>query len=200
MTLSLDAESRCSEPSPAFSLKSGTKPQGSSLFHLLSVHSVGSPALGMFSSSFFCAVAYLSLRNQKYEERPTRNFVWYSAISQIFLLAGTFFLNVSHTSPLPSGNKFWIKHEHLYGHSLLSSSKAAAAAAAAAAGPFQTCFTFFFQFCVSVHHIMINKNTSFMQLISIYFTYSKSLHVSGRILPIIRRIWYCTYQRLVLVR
>ena len=45
-----------------------------------------------------------------------------------------------------------------------------------------------FQFCVSVHHIMINKNTSLMQLISIYFTYSKSLHVSGRILPIIRRI------------
>ena len=25
-----------------------------------------------------------------------------------------------------------------------------------------------FQFCVSVHHIMINKNTSLMQLISIY--------------------------------
>ena len=45
-----------------------------------------------------------------------------------------------------------------------------------------------FQFCVSVHHIMINKNTSLMQLISIYFTYSKSLHVSGRTLPIIRRI------------
>ena len=57
-----------------------------------------------------------------------------------------------------------------------------------------------FQFCVSMHHIMINKNTSLMQLISIYFTYSKSLHVSGRTLPIIRRIWYCTYQRLVLVR
>ena len=50
----------------------------------------------------------------------------------------------------------------------------------------------FFQFCVSVHHIMINKNTSLMQLISIYFTYSKSLHVLGRTLPIIRRIWYCT--------
>ena len=47
---------------------------------------------------------------------------------------------------------------------------------------------FFFQFCVSVRHIMINKNTSLMQLISIYFTYSKSLHVSGRTLPIIRRI------------
>ena len=46
----------------------------------------------------------------------------------------------------------------------------------------------FFQFCVSVHHIVINKNTSLMQLISIYFTYSKSLHVSGRTLPIIRRI------------
>ena len=46
----------------------------------------------------------------------------------------------------------------------------------------------FFQFCVSVHHIMISKNTSLMQLISIYFTYSKSLHVSGRTLPIIRRI------------
>ena len=46
----------------------------------------------------------------------------------------------------------------------------------------------------------INKNTSLMQLISIYFTYSKSLHVSGRTLPIIRRIWYCTSQRLVLVR
>ena len=45
-----------------------------------------------------------------------------------------------------------------------------------------------FQFCVSVHHIMIGKNTSLMQLISIYFTYSKSLHVSGRTLPIIRRI------------
>ena len=41
-----------------------------------------------------------------------------------------------------------------------------------------------FQFCVSVHHIMINKNTSLMQLISIYFTYSRSLHVSGRTLPI----------------
>ena len=38
-----------------------------------------------------------------------------------------------------------------------------------------------FQFCVSVHHIIISKNTSLMQLISIYFTYSKSLHVSGRI-------------------
>ena len=49
-------------------------------------------------------------------------------------------------------------------------------------------FFFFFQFCVSVHHIIINKNTSLMQLISIYFTYSKSLHVSGRILPIIRSI------------
>ena len=48
--------------------------------------------------------------------------------------------------------------------------------------------------------IMINKNTSLMQLISIYFTYIKSLRVSGRTLPIIRRIWYCTYQRLVLVR
>ena len=46
----------------------------------------------------------------------------------------------------------------------------------------------FFQFCVSVHHIMKSKNTSLMQLISIYFTYSKSLHVSGRTLPIIRRI------------
>ena len=57
-----------------------------------------------------------------------------------------------------------------------------------------------FQFCVSVHHIMISKNTSLMQLISIYFTYSKSLHVSDRTLPIIRRIRYCTYQRLVLVR
>jgi len=45
-----------------------------------------------------------------------------------------------------------------------------------------------FQFCVYVHHIMINKNTSLMQLISIYFTYRKSLHVSGRTLPIIRRI------------
>ena len=45
-----------------------------------------------------------------------------------------------------------------------------------------------FQFCVSVHHIMINKNTSLKQLISIYFTYSKSLHVSGRTLLIIRRI------------
>ena len=45
-----------------------------------------------------------------------------------------------------------------------------------------------FQFCVSVHHIMITKNTSLMQLISICFTYSKSLHVSGRTLPIIRRI------------
>ena len=59
---------------------------------------------------------------------------------------------------------------------------------------------FFSQFCVSVHHIMINKNTSLMQLISIYFTYSKSLHFSGRTLPIIRRIWYCTYQWVVLVR
>ena len=57
-----------------------------------------------------------------------------------------------------------------------------------------------FQFRVSVHHIMINKNTNLMQLLSIYFTYSISLHVSGRILPIIRRIWYCTCQRLVLVR
>ena len=47
---------------------------------------------------------------------------------------------------------------------------------------------FVFQFCVSVHHIMINKNTSLMQLISIYFTYSKSLYVSGRTLPIIRRM------------
>ena len=46
-----------------------------------------------------------------------------------------------------------------------------------------------------MHHIMINKNTSLMQLISIYFIYSKSLHVSGRTLPIIRRIWYCTYQQ-----
>ena len=36
--------------------------------------------------------------------------------------------------------------------------------------------------------IMINKNTSLMQLISNNFTYSKSLHVSGRTLPIIRRI------------
>ena len=45
-----------------------------------------------------------------------------------------------------------------------------------------------FQFCVSVHHIMINENTSLMQLTSIYFTYSKSLHVSGKTLPIIRRI------------
>ena len=36
-------------------------------------------------------------------------------------------------------------------------------------------FSFFLQFCVSVHHIMISKNTSLMQLISIYFTYSKSL-------------------------
>ena len=45
-----------------------------------------------------------------------------------------------------------------------------------------------FQFCVSVHHITINKSTSLMQLISIYFTYSRSLHVSGRTLPIIRRI------------
>ena len=35
---------------------------------------------------------------------------------------------------------------------------------------------------------IISKNTSLMQLISIYFTYSKSLHVSGRTLPIIRRI------------
>ena len=43
---------------------------------------------------------------------------------------------------------------------------------------------YFFQFCVSVHHIMTNKNTSLMQLISMHFTYSKSLHVSGRILPI----------------
>jgi len=45
-----------------------------------------------------------------------------------------------------------------------------------------------FQFCVSVHHIMINKNTSLMQPINIYFTYSETLHVSGRTLPIIRRI------------
>ena len=30
---------------------------------------------------------------------------------------------------------------------------------------------------------MINKNTSLMQLISIYFNYSKSLHVSGSVLP-----------------
>jgi len=51
-----------------------------------------------------------------------------------------------------------------------------------------------------VKNSMINKNTSLMQLISIYFTYSKSLHVSGRTLSIIRRIWYCTFQRLVLVR
>ena len=35
---------------------------------------------------------------------------------------------------------------------------------------------------------LINKNTSLVQLISIYFTYSKSLHISGRTLPIIRRI------------
>jgi len=41
---------------------------------------------------------------------------------------------------------------------------------------------------LSVHHIMINKNTSLIQLISIYFTYSKSLHISGRTLPIIGRI------------
>ena len=34
---------------------------------------------------------------------------------------------------------------------------------------------FFFQFCFSVHHIMIRKNTSLMQLTSVYFTYSKSL-------------------------
>ena len=54
--------------------------------------------------------------------------------------------------------------------------------------------------CISNTENLINKNTSLMHLISIYFTYSKSLHVSGRILPIIRRIWYCTYQRLVLVR
>ena len=47
---------------------------------------------------------------------------------------------------------------------------------------------------------MINKNTSLMQLISINFTYGRSLHVSGRTLPIISRIRYCTYQRLVLVR
>ena len=46
---------------------------------------------------------------------------------------------------------------------------------------------------------MIKKNTSLMQPVSIYFTYSESLHVSGRTLPIIRRIWFCTYQRLVLV-
>lgn len=106
MTLSLDAESRCSKPSPAFSLISGTKPRASSTFHLLTVHSVVSPALGIFSSSFLGVVAYLSLRNQKYEERPARKFVRYSAISQIFLLASTSFLNVSHTSPLPGGNKF----------------------------------------------------------------------------------------------
>ena len=36
--------------------------------------------------------------------------------------------------------------------------------------------------------ILLNKNTSLMQLKSIYFTYSKSLHVSGRKLPNIRRI------------
>ena len=34
----------------------------------------------------------------------------------------------------------------------------------------------------------VSKNTSLMQLISVYYTYSKSLHVSGRTLPIIRRI------------
>jgi hypothetical protein len=35
---------------------------------------------------------------------------------------------------------------------------------------------------------MINENTSLMQLISIYFfTYNRSLHVSGKTLPIIRR-------------
>jgi hypothetical protein len=105
------------------------------MFHLLSVHSVGSPALGKFSSSFLGVVAYLSLRNQTYEERPAPDFVWYSAISQTFLLDGTSFLNVPHTSPLPSGNKFWIKLEHPYGHSLLLSPKAAPT------GPFQTCFT-----------------------------------------------------------
>ena len=48
-----------------------------------------------------------------------------------------------------------------------------------------------FQFCVSVHHLMINENTSLMQLISIYFTYNRSLHVSGKTLPIIRRTWNC---------
>jgi len=36
--------------------------------------------------------------------------------------------------------------------------------------------------------LLISKNTSLMQLISIYFAYCKSLHVSGRTLPIIRRI------------
>ena len=36
--------------------------------------------------------------------------------------------------------------------------------------------------------LLVNKNTSLMQLKSIYFNYSKSLHVSGRTLPIIRRI------------
>lgn len=75
VTLSLDAEILCSKPSPAFSLISGTMPRASSMFHLLSVHSVGSPALGKFSSIFLGVVAYLSLRNQKYEERPARNFV-----------------------------------------------------------------------------------------------------------------------------
>ena len=53
--------------------------------------------------------------------------------------------------------------------------------------------------CGENGNTLISKNTSLMQLIRIYFTYSKSLHVSGRKLSIIRRIWYCTYQRLVLV-
>jgi hypothetical protein len=140
LTLSLDAESRCSEPSPEFSLMSGAKPRASSMFHLLSVHSVGSPALGTFSPIFLDVVASLSLRNQKYEERAARNFVWYSAISQIFLLAGTSFLNVSHTSALPSRNKFWIKRKHPHGHSLLLLLLSKAAVTATV--PFQTVFTF----------------------------------------------------------
>jgi len=44
--------------------------------------------------------------------------------------------------------------------------------------------SFFFQLYSS---LMINENTSLMQLISIYFTYNRSLHVSGKALPIIRR-------------
>ena len=41
------------------------------------------------------------------------------------------------------------------------------------------------------------RNTSLMQSISIYFTYVQSLHVSGKILPIIRRSIKCTNQHMV---
>ena len=54
------------------------------MFHLLSGHSLRSPALGTFSSTFLGGWLLLSLEKQKYEEQPTRNFLWHNVISRFF--------------------------------------------------------------------------------------------------------------------